>query len=60
MSLEIPMQKVFFMIFILLHPAPLGVGNLADEMVFYTNPFVLYSKTKTLGSFNTDFGNECI
>jgi hypothetical protein len=32
MSLEIPMQKVFFMIFILLHPAPLGVGNLADEI----------------------------
>jgi hypothetical protein len=60
MSLEIPMQKVFFMIFILPHPyAPLGVGNLADEIgVLHTNSFVLYSKTKTLGSFNTDFGNE--
>jgi hypothetical protein len=44
MSLEIPMQKVFFMIFILLHPyAPLGVGNLADEIgVLHTNPRLYY------------------
>jgi hypothetical protein len=43
------------------HPyAPLGVGNLADEIgVLHTNPRLYYiPKQKTLGSFNTDFGNE--
>jgi hypothetical protein len=43
------------------HPyAPLGVGNLADEIgVLHTNPRLYYiPKQKILGSFNTDFGNE--
>jgi hypothetical protein len=49
MSLEIPMQKVFFMIFIL-HPyAPLGVGNLADEIgVLHTNPRLYYIPKKNI------------
>jgi hypothetical protein len=56
-ELEIPMQKVFFYDFILLHIlCPLGVGNLADEIgVLHTNPRLYYiQKKKTLGSFNTD------
>jgi hypothetical protein len=43
------------------HPyAPLGVGNLADEIgVLHTNPHLYYiPKQKTLGLFNTEFGNE--
>jgi hypothetical protein len=60
MSLEIPMQKVFFMIlYYFTSYAPLGVGNLADEIgVLHTNPRLYYIPKKTLGSFNTDFGNE--
>jgi hypothetical protein len=59
MSLEIPMQKVFFMIFTTSHPyAPLGVGNLADEIGVHTNPRLYYIPKQKTGSFNTDFGNE--
>jgi hypothetical protein len=49
MSLEIPMQKVFFMIFTT-HPyAPLGVGNLADEIgVLHTNPRLYYIQNKNI------------
>ena len=43
------------------HPyTPFAVGNLADKIgVSHTNPnFVLYSKTKSIEKFNTDFGDE--
>jgi hypothetical protein len=62
MSLEIPMQKVFFDFYTTSHPyAPLGVGNLADEIgVLHKSSFVLYSKTKTLGSLILTLAMNCI